>query len=93
MENLGRLTVKEWQRERGASKKRRTRCWRSVASKNHPEEYPGAERLRGACLLRGWYFGPLGVFLAVPLPLFSEERGRDCRAATPGEDPHQPPSS
>ena len=39
--NLERLTVKEWQRERGTTKKRRRRCWRSGTSKNHPEEYPG----------------------------------------------------
>ena len=59
---LWRLTVKEWQRERGASKKRRRRCWRSEASKNHPEEYPGAERLRGACLLCGLVLWTIGCF-------------------------------
>ena len=61
--NLERLTVKEWQRERGTTKKRRRRSWRSGTSKNHPKKYPGEERLRGAWDLSGWYFGHLMFFL------------------------------
>ena len=67
--NCERLAVTEWQRERGTTKKRRRRCWRSGTSRNHPEEYPGEERLRGACLLRGLVLWTVGCFLAVPIYL------------------------
>ena len=35
-----RLTVTEWQRERGTTKKRRRRSRRSETSKSHPKEHP-----------------------------------------------------
>ena len=81
---LERLTVNECQRERGTTKKQRKRSWRSGTSKSHPKKYPEwreAKRRVGFV-----WFGTLDLwcFLAVPLPLFSTERGRDCRAETPG---------
>ena len=89
-----RLTVKEWQRERGASKKRRRRCWRSEASKNHPEEYPGAERLRGACLLRGLVLWTIGCFsLPCPYHYFLRKEGgkveQEPQAKTPTNPRHR----
>ena len=76
--NLERLTVKEWQRRRGTTKKRRKKSWRSGTSKSHHKKYPEwreAER-RVVCVV--WYFGPLVCFLAVPFTLFSTARGMDC---------------
>ena len=73
-----RLTVTEWQRERGTTKKRRRRSRRSETSKSHHKKYP---EWREAKRRVGFeWFGTLDLwcFLAVPLPLFSSERGRDC---------------
>ena len=64
--NCERLTVTEWQREHGTTKKRRRRSRRSGTSKNHPKKYPEwREAKRRVVSVCGWYFGPLGVFLAV----------------------------
>ena len=60
--NLERLTVKEWQRERGTTKKRRRRSWRSGTGKNHPRKYLGEERLRGAWFLCGLVLWTIGCF-------------------------------
>ena len=79
-----RLTFTEWQRERGTTKKRKRRSRRSETSKIHPKKYP--EWRRAKRLVGFEWFGTLDLwcFLAVPLPLFSTERGSDCRAETSG---------
>ena len=88
MFKLGRLTVKEWQRERGASKKRRTMCWRSGASKNHPGECPGAERR----VFVAW-FGTLDhwVFsLPCPYPYFLRKEGEKVEQEPQAKTPTNP---
>ena len=37
LEKCERLTVEEWQRERGTTKERKRRCRRSETSKSHPK--------------------------------------------------------
>ena len=74
--NLERLTVKEWQRERGTTKKQMKRSWRSGTSKSHPKKYPEwreAER-RVVCVV--WYFGPLVFSCRALYPYFLQKKGR-----------------
>ena len=54
-----RLTVTEWQRERGG-------VGEAAQARTTPRSTQSGERLRVAWFLCGWCFGPLGVFLAVP---------------------------
>ena len=82
-----RLTVTEWQLERGTTKKRRRRSLRSEISKNHPKQHPKcreAKRRVGFVWLVLW---TIGVFLPCPLPLFCAERGEVCRAETQAKTP------
>ena len=82
-----RLTVTEWQWERGTTKKRRRRSRRSGTSKNHPKGYPGDERLRGAWALSGLVLWTFGIFLPCPYPYFLRKEGgiaeRRPQAKTP----------
>ena len=90
LEKFERLTVTEWQRERGAIKKRRRRCLRSETSKSHHKQHQEcreAKRRVGFVWLVLW---TIGVFLPCPLPLFSTERGKDCRAETQAKTPTNP---
>ena len=82
-----RLTVTEWQRERGTTKKRRKMSRRSQTSKSHRKQHPEcreAKRRVGFVWLVLW---TVGVFLPCPLPLFSTERVEDCRAETQAKTP------
>ena len=57
MFNLERLAVKKWQRERGTTKKKRRRSWRSGTSKSHPKKHPKSrEAKRRVVWAFGWYF-------------------------------------
>ena len=81
MFNRERLTVTEWQRERGTTKKQRRRSWQSGTSKNHPEKYPGEERLRGAWFLCGLVLWTIGVFScrALTLIFYGKREGLPSR--------------
>ena len=79
-----RLTVTEWQRERGTTKKQRKRSRRSGTSKIHHKKYLEWREAKRRVGFAWFVTLDLWCFLAVPLPLFSTERWRDCRAETPG---------
>ena len=87
MFNLERLTVKEWQREHGTTKSDEGGVRRAGLARATPSSTRRAERLRGAwfgCLL---VLQTLVLFLPCPYPLFSTERGEDCRAETQAKTP------
>ena len=87
MFNCERLTVTEWQRERGTTKKQRRRSWQSGTSKNHPEKYPGEERLRGAWFLCGLVLWTFGVFSCLALTLYFLRKEGRSRAETQAKTP------
>ena len=64
-----RLTVTDWQRERGTTKKRRRRCRWSETSKSHPKKHPKSReaKRRVVCVLVGT--SDLWCFLAVPFTI------------------------
>ena len=84
MFNFERLTVKEWQRERGTTKKRRRRSRRSETSKSHPKKYTEwreAKRRVGFV-----WFGTLYLwcFLAVPFTLIFYGKREGLPSGDPG---------
>ena len=54
------MAVEKWQRERGTTKKKRRKRWRSGTSKSHPKKYlerRDAKRRAVLCGLVLWTFG------------------------------------
>ena len=85
------MAVKKWQRERGTTKKKRRKRWRSGTSKSHPKKYPEwrEAKRRVVWVLVGT--SDFGVFLAVPLPFifYGKREGAERRPRLR----HPPPSS
>ena len=70
MFNLERLAVKKWQRERGTTKKKRRKRWRSGTSKSHPKKYPEWREAKGRVVLSGLVLWTFGVFSCRALTLY-----------------------
>ena len=79
--NLERLTVKEWQRKRGTTKKRRKWSWRSGTSKSHPKKYPEWREAKRRVVLCGLVLWTFGVFScrALHLIFYGKREGLPSR--------------
>ena len=88
-----RLTVTEWHGSAELLRSGERGVGGAEQAKANPRSIQSGERLRGAWVLSGWYFGPLGVFLAVPLYLIFYGKVEGLPSGDPRLIPHNPQSS
>ena len=87
---LERLTVKEWQRKRGTTKKKRRKRCRSGTSMSHPKKYPERREAKRRAVLCGLVLWTLGVFSCRALTLIFYGK----REGLPSRNPRlRPPST
>ena len=91
MFNLERLAVKKWQLERGTTKKKRRKPWRSGTSKSHPKKYPERREAKRRVVLCGLVLWTVGVFSCRALTLIFYGKREGLPSRTPRRRPPPTP--